>query len=91
MLDIKLLRRDPDGVRQALARRDGGPGGPTSQRLDAVLALDVRTDADAAARLCVAADAPLLKFPPTDVRRLNGLIGAGRINSLSRVDEIIQA
>ena len=43
------------------------------------------------ATVAVAADAPLLKFPPTDVRRLNGLIGAGRINSLSRVDEIIQA
>ncbi len=42
MLDIKLIRRDPDGVRAALARRDGGPDGPTSQRLDAVLALDVR-------------------------------------------------
>jgi len=43
MLDIKLIRRDPDGVRQALARRDGGEGtGPTSARLDAVLALDAR-------------------------------------------------
>ena len=43
MLDIKLIRRDPDGVRQALSRRDGGEGaGPTSERLDRVLALDAR-------------------------------------------------
>ncbi|HYF27869.1 MAG TPA: serine--tRNA ligase, partial [Baekduia sp.] len=36
MLDVKLLRQDPDGVRAALARR--GDAGP----LDRVLELDAR-------------------------------------------------
>ena len=38
MLDLRLIRRDPDAVRTALARR--GPG--AAERLDSVLALDAR-------------------------------------------------
>ena len=38
MLDLKLLRNDPDAVRAALARRGDG----SDERLDAVLALDER-------------------------------------------------
>ncbi len=38
MLDLRLIRREPDAVRAALARR----GGDVAQRLDRVLALDGR-------------------------------------------------
>ena len=38
MLDLKLIREDPDGVRAALARRGGG----AADGLDAVIALDAR-------------------------------------------------
>lgn len=38
MLDLRLIRRDPDAVRAALARR----GGDVAERVDAVLALDAR-------------------------------------------------
>jgi seryl-tRNA synthetase len=38
VLDVKEIRRDPDGVRAALARR----GGEVAERVDAVLALDAR-------------------------------------------------
>jgi len=38
VLDLKLIREDPDGVRAALARRGGG----AADGLDAVIALDVR-------------------------------------------------
>ncbi len=38
MLDLKAIRRDPDPVREALARRNDG----SDARLDAVLALDAR-------------------------------------------------
>ena len=36
MLDIRLIRRDPDAVRAALARRGAG----AAEGIDAVLALD---------------------------------------------------
>jgi len=38
MLDLKLIRRDPDSVRAALARRGGG----LAEQVDDVLALDAR-------------------------------------------------
>jgi len=38
VLDLKLIREDPDGVRAALARRGGG----AADGLDAVIALDAR-------------------------------------------------
>ncbi|HSD80564.1 MAG TPA: serine--tRNA ligase [Solirubrobacteraceae bacterium] len=38
MLDLRLIRRDPDGVRSALARR----GTDVAERLDGVLELDAR-------------------------------------------------
>ena len=38
MLDLKAIRRDPEPVRAALARRRDG----SEARLDAVLALDAR-------------------------------------------------
>ncbi|HTN24392.1 MAG TPA: serine--tRNA ligase, partial [Solirubrobacteraceae bacterium] len=38
MLDLRLIRREPDAVRAALARR----GGDTAERIDAVLDLDRR-------------------------------------------------
>ena len=38
MLDLRLIRRDPDAVRTALARR----GPQAAERLDQVLALDAR-------------------------------------------------
>jgi seryl-tRNA synthetase len=38
VLDVKEIRRDPDGVRAALARR----GGEVAERVDQVLALDTR-------------------------------------------------
>lgn len=38
MLDLRLIRKDPDAVRAALARR----GGDVAERVDAVLALDER-------------------------------------------------
>ena len=38
MLDLKAVRRDPEGVREALARR----GGDAAERIDALLALDAR-------------------------------------------------
>ena len=38
MLDLRLIRRDPEAVRTALARR----GPPAAERLDQVLALDAR-------------------------------------------------
>ena len=38
MLDLKAIRRDPEPVRAALARRRDG----SAERLDAALALDAR-------------------------------------------------
>lgn len=38
MLDLRIIRKDPDAVRAALARR----GGDVAERIDAVLALDER-------------------------------------------------
>jgi seryl-tRNA synthetase len=74
VLDLKALRRDPDGVREALARRGDG----SDARLDEVLALDVEWRAATSEAETLRAEQKALSKggkDPATIERLRAMAG----------------
>jgi seryl-tRNA synthetase len=77
VLDLKAIRRDPEPVRAALARRGDG----SAQRLDEVLALDAQWRAATAEAETLRAEQKALSKGGGDIERLRAM--AGEVKALT--------